>query len=101
MKIQLKHGEQEMTDVLDVKKTRLTNIMRKAQTNMMVKYPRGTKGRFLEFIVNECDNVNEVIAAVISWKEVTDHMQRVEMTKQQQGMIIKPGAGTGIIKKLQ
>ena len=101
MEIQMIHGEdRDVVGVLDVTKERLDTIMLKAQTVMLKKHSRGTKARFLEMAINECETINEVVAATISWKEMTDHMQRVEMEKMSQAhqsKIIKPG---GIIRPI-
>lgn len=103
MKIKLIHAKNEMSEVLNVKKDRLSDIMRAAQTTMMKEHARGgTKAKFLECVIDECENINEVVAATISWKEVTDHMQRVQASKaQSKSKIIKPKNGSGIIRPIK
>ncbi len=98
MKANFKHAEKEIVAALCLTDERLTTILQNAQTNMMKKYPQGSKTKFLEFVIEECKDVNEVICATIEWKGMMDHMQRVAMQKTAASKIIKPNGGREIIK---
>lgn len=104
MKANFKHAEKEIIPALCLTVERLNEILKNAQTNMMKKHPtQGSKTRFLEYIVDECKDINEVICATIEWKGMTDHMQRVALNKAEAGRasgIIQPVKGRGIIRPL-
>ncbi len=98
MKANFKHAEKEIVAALCLTNERLTKILQNAQTKMMIKHPQGSKTRFLEFVIEECKDINEVICATIEWKGMMDHMQRVAMQKAQESKIIQPARG--IVKPL-
>ena len=104
MKANFKHAEREIIPALCLTVKRLNEIMMKAQAGMMKDHPKGSKTRFLEYVVNECEDINEVICATIEWKGLTDHMQRVALKKleaSEASGIIQPVKGSGIIRSLK
>ncbi len=104
MKANFKHAEKEIIPALCLTVERLNEIMKNAQTNMMKKHPKGSKTRFLEYIIDECKDINEVICATIEWKGLTDHMQRLalkQLEAKEASGIIQPIKGSGIIRPLR
>lgn len=105
MKAEFIHGAKEIIGVLGVNEPRLRKILQLAQEKMKKKYPTGTKSRFLEMVVDECVNINEVIACTIEWKTITDEMQRRQMAREANrpgSQILNPnGSPAGIIKPLK
>lgn len=102
-KAEFKHAEGDIIKALCLTPDRAATILKNAQKNMMEKKPRGSKTQLLEFIVDECETVNELIVGVIEWKGMTDHMQRQSLHAQEQrggSGIIQPSPGKGIIRPI-
>ena len=69
------HAKDNVMEALSVERDAMDRIVENARVKMMAKHPDGTKARQLDFMLQECKNENEMIAATIVWVSMTSQMQ--------------------------
>lgn len=86
MKVNFIHAKDSIMEAIDVSKDRMDEIVEKSRLKLLAKHPTGTKTRQLDYMLRECKNENELIAATIVWVAITNQMdgrKRMEEMSEQ------------------
>lgn len=96
MKIKFNHEEIPVAAALGVEKKRMDEIMHSAHTEMIRLHPTGTKNEFLEQVLLQCFNKEELVAATLAWDisvrqmDTQRLMEKQKQVKLEQKWGVKP-----------
>lgn len=79
MKIVLDHKKANIMESLGCSRDRMDEIVESARKVMMKDNPTGTKTQQLESMVDQCETVEEAIAATMVWVSMTSQMDNREV----------------------
>lgn len=78
MKLKLDHKKANIMESLNCSRDRMDEIVEAARVKMMKDNPTGTKTQQLESMVDQCETVEEAIAATMVWVSMTSQMDNRE-----------------------
>lgn len=78
MELKFDHTKGNIMESLGQTRDRMDEIVEGARLKMMDNAPEGTKSQQLDYMLRECKNESEMVAATVVWVSITNQMQNRE-----------------------